>query len=85
MITMFAIVESRQYTTGNLNELSHENIRSDNKRLELEQTIKIDEEFFYIQKKKLFLKMKTHRNSKFYSMSSELSVLSLSDEVQTNC
>lgn len=35
MITMFAIVESRQYTTGNLNELSHENIRSDNKRLEL--------------------------------------------------
>ena len=59
MITMFAIVESRQSTTADLNELSHENIRSDIKRLELEQTIKTDEELFYIQKKKLFLKMKT--------------------------
>ena len=35
LITMFAIVESRQ-STADLNEITQENIRLDNKRLELE-------------------------------------------------
>ena len=60
---MFAIVESRQ-STADLNELTKENIRLDNKRLELEimklqkEREKIDEELGYIQIKKLYLKMK---------------------------
>ena len=33
---MFAIVESRQSTTADLNEMTRENIRLDIKRLELE-------------------------------------------------
>lgn len=60
---MFAIVESRQ-STADLNEITKENIRLDNKRLELEimklqkEREKIDEELGYIQIKKLYLKMK---------------------------
>ena len=60
---MFAIVESRQ-STADLNEITKEKIRLDNKRLELEimklqkEREKIDEELAYIQIKKFFLKMK---------------------------
>ena len=60
---MFACVESRQ-STADLNEITKENIRLDNKRLELEimklqkEREKIDEELGYIQIKKLYLKMK---------------------------
>ena len=60
---MFTIVESRQFT-ADLNEITKENIRLDNKRLELEimklqkEREKIDEELGYIQIKKLYLKMK---------------------------
>ena len=60
---MFAIIESRQ-STADLNEITKENIRLDNKRLELEimklqkEREKIDEELGYIQIKKLYLKMK---------------------------
>ncbi|XP_078321728.1 uncharacterized protein LOC144621782 [Crassostrea virginica] len=55
--------KSRQ-STADLNEITKEKIRLDNKRLELEimklqkEREKIDEELAYIQIKKFFLKMK---------------------------
>ena len=63
---MFAIVESRQ-STADLNEITKENIRVDNKRLELEimklqkEREKIDEELGYIQIKKLYLKIENSK------------------------